>query len=162
VVSTGRGNTLSWRGKMEYVVTRRYRRGFTVAEKTELWGRWQRGASLKVIGRAFGNASWRRDRSRRLRLVWSICGKLIAGHFLSFATVRHEQKSILIRSPRRRGQVYSLSFLNLSNSTTDKAQEPGPLGVRFPVIFGQAVPARSVAAHRRRELFRCTDGPCPR
>jgi hypothetical protein len=32
-----------------------YRRGFTAAEKTELWDRWQRGESLKAIGRAFGN-----------------------------------------------------------------------------------------------------------
>src|SRR6266705_5121583 len=35
----------------------RYRRGFTAAEKTELWGRWQRGESLKAIGRAFGKPS---------------------------------------------------------------------------------------------------------
>jgi len=28
--------------------------GFTAAEKTELWDRWQRGESLKAIGRAFG------------------------------------------------------------------------------------------------------------
>ena len=33
-----------------------YRRGFTAAEKTELWDRWQRGESLKAIGRAFGPA----------------------------------------------------------------------------------------------------------
>src|SRR6266480_2701865 len=32
----------------------RFRRGFTAAEKTELWDRWQRGESLKAIGRAFG------------------------------------------------------------------------------------------------------------
>jgi hypothetical protein len=31
-----------------------FRRGFTTAEKTELWDRWQRGESLKAIGRAFG------------------------------------------------------------------------------------------------------------
>src|SRR6202795_1292699 len=31
-----------------------FRRGFTAAEKTELWDRWQRGESLKAIGRAFG------------------------------------------------------------------------------------------------------------
>src|ERR1035438_6308214 len=37
-----------WRG---------YRRGFTAAEKTELWDRWQRGESLKAIGRAFGKPS---------------------------------------------------------------------------------------------------------
>ena len=35
----------------------RYRRGFSTAEKTELWDRWQRGESLKAIGRAFGKPS---------------------------------------------------------------------------------------------------------
>jgi IS30 family transposase len=35
----------------------RFRRGFTAAEKTELWERWQRGESLKAIGRAFGKPS---------------------------------------------------------------------------------------------------------
>ena len=34
-----------------------FRRGFTTAEKTELWDRWQRGESLKAIGRAFGKPS---------------------------------------------------------------------------------------------------------
>jgi hypothetical protein len=32
-------------------------RGFTAAEKTELWDRWKRGESLKAIGRAFGKQS---------------------------------------------------------------------------------------------------------
>ena len=36
---------------------RRYRRGLTAAQKTELWDRWQRGESLKAIGRAFGKPS---------------------------------------------------------------------------------------------------------
>jgi len=35
----------------------RFRRGFTAAEKTELWDRWKRGESLKAIGRAFGKPS---------------------------------------------------------------------------------------------------------
>jgi len=35
----------------------RFRRGFTAAEKAELWDRWQRGESLKAIGRAFGKPS---------------------------------------------------------------------------------------------------------
>ena len=35
----------------------RFRRGFTAAEKTELWDRWQRGESLKAIGRVFGKPS---------------------------------------------------------------------------------------------------------
>src|SRR3974377_1426406 len=34
-----------------------YFRGFTAAEKTELWDRWQRGESLKAIGGAFGKPS---------------------------------------------------------------------------------------------------------
>src|ERR1700754_5253981 len=34
-----------------------FRRGFTAAEKTELWDRWQRGETLKAIGRAFGKPS---------------------------------------------------------------------------------------------------------
>jgi IS30 family transposase len=38
-------------------MSQRYRRGFTTAEKTELWDRWQRGESLKAIGRAFGKPS---------------------------------------------------------------------------------------------------------
>ena len=43
---------------MECLVTSPgYRRGFTAAEKTELWDRWQRGESLKAIGRAFGKPS---------------------------------------------------------------------------------------------------------
>ena len=44
--------------KMEcLVISARYRRGFTAAEKTELWDRWQRGESLRAIGRAFGKPS---------------------------------------------------------------------------------------------------------
>src|SRR5471030_2214048 len=43
---------------MECLVTSPgYRRGFTAAEKTELWDRWQRGESLRAIGRAFGKPS---------------------------------------------------------------------------------------------------------
>ena len=36
---------------------RPFRRGFTVGEKSELWDRWQKGESLKAIGRAFGKPS---------------------------------------------------------------------------------------------------------
>ena len=42
---------------MECGVDQGFRRGFTAAEKTELWDRWQRGESLKAIGRAFGKPS---------------------------------------------------------------------------------------------------------
>jgi IS30 family transposase len=43
---------------MECVVMRqKYRQGFTAAEKAELWDRWQRGESLRAIGRAFSKPS---------------------------------------------------------------------------------------------------------
>src|ERR1700729_43096 len=42
---------------MECGMERRFHRGFTAAEKTELWDRWKRGESLKAIGRAFGKHS---------------------------------------------------------------------------------------------------------
>ena len=35
-------------------MTESLRWGFTAADKTELWDRWQRGESTHVIGRAFG------------------------------------------------------------------------------------------------------------
>src|SRR6476646_3494342 len=39
------------------VMSQGYRRGFTAAEKAELWDRSQRGEALKAIGRAFGKPS---------------------------------------------------------------------------------------------------------
>jgi len=36
---------------------RRYRRGFSTSEKTEMWDRWQRGESMRSIGRVFGKPS---------------------------------------------------------------------------------------------------------
>jgi tartrate dehydratase beta subunit/fumarate hydratase class I family protein len=50
--------TLYLRGKRwSMTMGQRFRRGFTAAEKTELWERWQHGESLKAIGRAFGKPS---------------------------------------------------------------------------------------------------------
>jgi hypothetical protein len=50
--------TLYLKGEMECaLIGRRFHRGFTAAEKTELWDRWKRGESLKAIGRAFGKPS---------------------------------------------------------------------------------------------------------
>jgi IS30 family transposase len=39
------------------LMERRYRRGFSTAEKTEMWDRWQRGGSVRSIGRVFGKSS---------------------------------------------------------------------------------------------------------
>src|SRR5712664_4363504 len=50
--------TLYPEGEMECgLMGHRFHRGFTAAEKTELWDRWKRGESLKAIGRAFGKQS---------------------------------------------------------------------------------------------------------
>jgi hypothetical protein len=49
--------TLYLREKRWSALCQRYHRDFTVAEKTELWDRWQRGESLKSIGRALGKPS---------------------------------------------------------------------------------------------------------
>ena len=38
-------------------MSQRKRRGFTAAQKTELWDQWQQGLSLKAIGRALGKHS---------------------------------------------------------------------------------------------------------
>ena len=40
-----------------WLMGHKFHRGFTAAEKTELWDRWKRGESLKAIGRAFGKPS---------------------------------------------------------------------------------------------------------
>jgi hypothetical protein len=48
-----------------------FHRGFTAAEKAELWDRWQRGESLKAIGRAFGNS--RQNTQSRVKAVrWQV------------------------------------------------------------------------------------------
>src|SRR5712672_1678670 len=50
--------TLYFKGEMECAVMgQRFHRGFTAAEKAELWDRWKRGESPKAIGRAFGKPS---------------------------------------------------------------------------------------------------------
>src|SRR5271169_1552789 len=50
--------TLYLRGEMECAMKDQgFHRGFTAAEKTELWDRWKLGESLKAIGRAFGKPS---------------------------------------------------------------------------------------------------------
>src|SRR5712672_3346859 len=50
--------TLYLEGEMECgLMGHKFHRGFTAAEKMELWDRWKRGESLKAIGRAFGKPS---------------------------------------------------------------------------------------------------------
>jgi hypothetical protein len=53
---------------------RGYFRGFTAAEKAELWDRWQRGEALKAIGRAFGKPS------SSIYFSWPRTGEFVPRH----------------------------------------------------------------------------------
>ena len=58
VISIGRRNTLTETQRMAcMLVNQRRHRGFTAAEKAELWDRWKRAGALNSIGRAFGEPS---------------------------------------------------------------------------------------------------------
>src|SRR3954462_5741572 len=96
---------------MECGMERRFHRGFTTAEKTELWDRWKRGESLKAIGRAFGKQSSsiyflvaphggiRPAERRRARLALSLAERdMISGGVTAHRTARSIAK-LLGRSP---------------------------------------------------------------
>ncbi len=58
MISTGQRNTLTRTQKMAcMLVNRRIHRGFTAAEKVELWDRWKQAGALKSTGRAIGEPS---------------------------------------------------------------------------------------------------------
>jgi hypothetical protein len=46
------------------VMGQRFHRGFTAAEKAELWDRWKRGESLKAIGHSTGLKGVTKGRAR--------------------------------------------------------------------------------------------------
>ena len=100
----------------------RYRRGFTASEKSELWDRWQRGESLKAIGRAFGKPSSsiyfqlaphggiRPGRRRRSRLALTLSEReeisrgIVARHSIrSMASSLGRSPSTVAREVRRNG-----------------------------------------------------------
>jgi DNA-binding CsgD family transcriptional regulator len=99
-----------------------YRRGFSTAEKTELWDRWQRGESLRAIGRAFGKSSSsiyfqlaphggiRPAPRRRSRLALSLSGReeisrgIVAQHSIrSIASLLGRSPSTVSHEIRRNG-----------------------------------------------------------
>ena len=100
----------------------RYGRGFSASEKTELWDRWQRGESLKAIGRAFGKPSSsiyfqvaphggiRPAPRRRSRLALSLSEReeisrgIVARHSIrSMASLLGRSPSTVSREVRRNG-----------------------------------------------------------
>ena len=103
-------------------MTRRNGRGFSSAEKTELWDRWQRGESLKAIGRVFGKPSSSiyfqlsphggirpspRRRSRLALSLWEreeISRGIVARHSIrSMALLLSRSPSTVSREVRRNG-----------------------------------------------------------
>ena len=103
-------------------MTRRNGRGFSSAEKTELWDRWQRGESFKAIGRVFGKPSSSiyfqlsphggirpspRRRSRLALSLWEreeISRGIVARHSIrSMALLLSRSPSTVSREVRRNG-----------------------------------------------------------
>src|SRR5256884_2921250 len=94
--------TLYLKAEMECALMgQRFHRGFTAAEKTELWDRWKRGESLKAIGRAFGKPS-------------SSIYFLVASH----GGIRPAQR----RRSRRALTLAEREVIRLSVSADDRAQ----------------------------------------
>ena len=56
----------------------KFRRGFTATEKTELWDRWQKGESLKAIGRAHTSTATNGEQARTRRTFGVITRCFIA------------------------------------------------------------------------------------
>ncbi len=89
----------------------RKRRGFTASEKTELWDRWQRGESLKGIGRAFGKPSSaiyahvsprggiRPALRRRSRLALTLCERETISRGIAAQQSTRSMARLLGRSP---------------------------------------------------------------
>jgi hypothetical protein len=99
--------TLYLEGGMECaLMVYRFHRGFTAAEKTELWDRWKRGESLKAIGRAFGKPSSSiyflvaphggiRPAQRRSRLALTLAEREVISRGV---TAHHSARSIANRT----------------------------------------------------------------
>jgi IS30 family transposase len=89
----------------------RFHRGFTAAEKTELWDRWKRGESLKAIGRAFGKPSSsiyflvaphggiRPAQRRRFRLALTLAEREVISRGITAHQSARSMARLLGRSP---------------------------------------------------------------
>ena len=99
------------KGKEECGMEWRFHRGFTAAEKTELWDRWKRGESLKAIGRAFGKQSSsiyflvaphggiRRAERRRSRLALTLAEREVISRGVTAHRSARSIAKLLGRSP---------------------------------------------------------------
>ena len=142
------------------VISRRFHRGFTAAEKTALWDRWQRGESLKAIGRAFSEslssvylqlslAWWDSSAPRRrskLALTYSELEEIFRG--IAAAQSARSMARLLGRSPstvsrelsrNRPARSGRLFLLELSGDRGDRS------------TAGQSAGAKAHAACNRRD-----------
>src|ERR1700692_1924747 len=94
----------------------KFHRGFTAAEKTELWDRWKRGESLKAIGRAFGKQSSsiyflvaphggiRPAQRRRSRLALTLAERELISRGITAHQSARSMARLLGRSPSTMGR----------------------------------------------------------
>ncbi len=143
----------------------RYRRGFTAAEKTELWDRWQRGESLKAIGRAFGKPSSsiyfqvsphggiRPAARRRSRLALTLSeretiSRGIAAHqsTRSMARLLGRSPSTVSREISRNGGYYRYRAAQADKQAWVRARRPKPCKLASSARLRQTV-ARKLRLH---------------
>ena len=74
------------------MISQGFHRGFTAAEKTELWDRWQRGDLLKAIGRAFSKPS--SSIYFQLARRWDLSGHGVARTGLTLSSARRSPEGL--------------------------------------------------------------------
>lgn len=124
-------------------MAQRYRRGFTAAERTEMWDRWQRGESLRAIGRAFGKPSSsiyfqvapsggiRPPPRRRSRLALTLAEReeisrgIVAQHSIrSMASLLGRSPSTVSREVRRNGGYNKYRAALADKRAWDRSRRP--------------------------------------
>ena len=109
--------TLYLKGEMECAVMgQRFHRGFTAAEKTELWDRCKRGESLRAIGRAFGRPS-SSGPALRMGASRSACGGRRMGMTEQAVSCGRRSSNPATVLPQKRSAAYGWPFCHIANKT---------------------------------------------
>jgi len=142
-------------------MSRSIRRGFTPAEKSELWERWHRGDSLKSIGRAFDKPSssiyfqlaptggiYPRPR-RRSRLALTLeereeisLGIARRGSMRSIAALLGRSPSTISREVGRNGGYNHYRATPADTRAWDRARRPKPCKLASNRLLRQTVAAK--------------------
>src|SRR3981189_1366756 len=116
---------------MECGMERRFHRGFSAAEKTELWDRWKRGESLKAIGRAFGKQS-----SSIYFLVAPHGGLRPAGRRRSRLALTLAEREVISRGVTAHRSARSIAkLLGRSPSTVSREMSRNGGSCRYPATL---------------------------